>query len=1446
MALLVDQRGRWQRGERLLAEAYLVQHPTLLANVEATLDLIANEVLLRQEQGEAPRLDEYQQRFPHLAQQLARQFEVDHAIGPLATDTDPTGVHPLDGIGRESSGPRTGPADPLPARYKLEGEIGRGGMGSVLRGRDTELGREIAVKVLLETHADNPAIVRRFVNEARIASQLQHPGIAPVYDGGRAGQRPYFTMKLVQGETLAKQLAERSDPGQDRSHFLKVFEQVCQTLAYAHSRGVIHRDLKPSNVMVGAFGEVQVMDWGLAKVLASGGREFPLEQPETPSVVAPVSASRKTVAGKTEAGTALGTPAYMAPEQARGEVDRVDTRADVFGLGAILCEILTGNPPFLGGGREAMRLAQCSDVTDACSRLDRSGADADLVALAKRCLAPNPLARPKDAGQLAAQLTAYLESVEARLRQAELDRARSELEAREEAKRIEIKLAEERKRRKVQLALAAAVLLLVVGIGAAGWWHQQQRQQADTSLLRGMDEARHTWNQAKQGPFGDVRLFREAEAAARRIAVLAGNSPASPTVRRQAEELAEEIAGEAEAAARDARLRDDLLEVIGPQPGPAWREEHGVLTKPPPPSLEKQFAAAFRAWGVDVETTPTEETAARFRARPAAVVAEVVAALDQWAHLRQRRKVPWQKLTNLAQALDDDPGSKRRELRAMMASGDLAREHALATLALALRPVPIPFDGGWGATRQRLHRLVAATDAASEPVPNLLMLARALLDSGDIRLVERLLRAAVRARPRELALHAVLGEELTAQGRWQEAVEIYAVLRGIRPALGMHLAQVLIFAGRVEEGLALFERLKVERKANPWLRLRHGIALMGLGRAREAEAAFREAIRLLPAYPEAQVALGLALGVQGRHEEAEAAQREAIRLEPESADAHNNLGAALYAQRRYKQAEAAYREAIRLQPTFAKAHNNLGMVLEVQGRHADAEAAFRQAVRLDPSYAKAYFGLGAALYQRNKYKEAEAAFREAIRLDGGYTDAHNHLGNVLFVQNRHKEAEVCCRKAIQLEPGLAAAHNNLGNALFAQARAKEAEASYREAIRLAHDDPKAHNNLGDVLLNRDRPKEAEAAFRQAIRLRSDFHEAYCNLGIALGKQGRTREAEAALRKAIRLHQDFPLAHNNLGIALFAQGKLKDAEASFRQAIRVQSDAHEARNNLGTVLGAQSRYKEAETVFREALRRKPDDAKGHFGLGMALAHQGRFKESEAEYRQVVQREPDHAEAHCYLGQVLREQGMFREALVSLRRGHDLGSKQPNWPHASGAWVRECRRLLELDRLLGRFLEGDAEPASAAERLELIALCRRPCKRLHRTAVRLAVDAFAENAKLADDPGPGHRWNAARSAILAAGGQAEDARLLPDRVVTGLRRQALLWLRADLAVYAALAKRESRLAVQVRQRLEDWQRDGELASVRELKALDHLPADERRDWQRLWDDVNRLRDEMRKKQ
>jgi serine/threonine protein kinase len=321
--------------------------------------------------------------------------------------------------------PRSKETESVPimaGQYQVFGEIGRGGMGAVLKGRDVDLGREVAIKVLLEQHAGDRGLMGRFLEEAQISGQLQHPGIVPLYGLGLfSDRRPFFAMKLVKGRTLSALLDARKDASEDRHRFVGIFHQICQTVAYAHARGVIHRDLKPSNVMVGNFGEVQVMDWGLAKVLPREEDRNKGDAQKPPQITSIKTVRTGKPDSESQPGAVMGTAAYMPPEQARGKVEDLDERCDVFGLGAILCQILTGHPPYVGVGtttdevcRDVWQKAEDGEIEEGLERMERSGADEGLIRIAKRCLAPRRHDRYRDAGALTREVAGYLASVEER------------------------------------------------------------------------------------------------------------------------------------------------------------------------------------------------------------------------------------------------------------------------------------------------------------------------------------------------------------------------------------------------------------------------------------------------------------------------------------------------------------------------------------------------------------------------------------------------------------------------------------------------------------------------------------------------------------------------------------------------------------------------------------------------------------------------------------------------------------------------------------------------------------------------------------------------------------------------------------------------------------------------------------------------------------------------
>ena len=276
-------------------------------------------------------------------------------------------------------------------RYRLLERVARGGMGVVYAAHDEALDRRVALKVLDAPHADG-GLAKRLNREARVLARLEHPGIVPVHDVGTlADGRVFYTMKFVQGQRLDKYIESVASLA-DR---LRIFLRICDSVAFAHARGVLHRDLKPANVMVGAFGEVLVMDWGLAKVLREA-QSPDGERDADVTVLEPRTRSRNDSSSTqaTEAtgrGTVLGTPGYMSPEQARGESENLDQRSDIYSLGAVLLFLARGS-------------------TEAPSRQSQP-LDKSLAAICTKATAENPAARYGNASDLAADVSRYLDGL---------------------------------------------------------------------------------------------------------------------------------------------------------------------------------------------------------------------------------------------------------------------------------------------------------------------------------------------------------------------------------------------------------------------------------------------------------------------------------------------------------------------------------------------------------------------------------------------------------------------------------------------------------------------------------------------------------------------------------------------------------------------------------------------------------------------------------------------------------------------------------------------------------------------------------------------------------------------------------------------------------------------------------------------------------------------------
>jgi serine/threonine-protein kinase len=284
----------------------------------------------------------------------------------------------------------------------------------------------------------------------------------------------------------------------------------------------------------------------------------------------------------------------------------------------------------------------------------------------------------------------------------------------------------------------------------------------------------------------------------------------------------------------------------------------------------------------------------------------------------------------------------------------------------------------------------------------------------------------------------------------------------------------------------------------------------------------------------------------------------------------------------------------------------------------------------------------------------------------------------------------------------------------------------------------------------------------------------------------------------------------------------------------------AHNNLGNALRGQGKLTEAITEFRAAIQLKPDDPVAHYNLGTSLHRQGKTAEAIAAYHEAIQLKPDYLLAHCILGQALLQEGLYAEALAELRLGHELGSKTTNWRFPTAEWVHQAERLVQLDRKFPAILKGHESPADATEALGFAQLGHQ--KKLHGFAARCWTDAFQAQPALADDLKVQNRYNAACDAALAGCGQGRDDPPLGESARSRWRQQALDWLRADLAAWNhQLESGKSQARGQVRQALQHWRKDPDLAGLRDEAALTGLTAAERKEWRGLWAEVGKRLDE-----
>lgn len=1122
---------RLRAGEPARAAEYLERFEELRRNPRWSVGLIAAEYHLRSKAGESLPLEQYLACYPQHADALRRELtapglspvEVGQPQVPPQAPAVGLSTHPPDSAAAPTpaitiadvSLPRPGRETPIAVipwpvrrlgRYEIGEVIAEGGMGQVLSARDPELRRDLAVKVILPEYRGHRELVRRFVEEAQITAQLPHPGVVPVHDIGRDEfGLPFLVMKLVRGETLEALLARRASLGEDLVRWVGVFEQVCQTVGFAHSRRVIHRDLKPLNIMVGRFGEVQVMDWGLAKVLSAGSDASPDAHPSEPP--SEIETLRQEDAGWHTEGV-LGTSSYMSPEQARGQWALVDRRADVFCLGGILCAILTGQPPYVGNMPEEVKhKAARADVLEAFARLDACGARAELVALAKVCLCPEPPDRPSDAQEVARRVSAYLERLQEELRAVQRTRAARQTPTEEERRQAEIHDA-------VTVALAQARALL----------EKRSEQEADPDRWR-----------------ATVRAAQTAMVRARQRVVAGG---ASAELTQRVDTLERDTAE----ASQDCDLVYQLDRIRMGHVGVGQVQCDGVRAVP-------LYRAVLADYGIHLE----DVAGAAARARSSRLRPALMAALDDWAvwtedgaERRQLAAILW--------GAEGEENSLRLQWLAMRQRKDGASFAAMAR-AMDLGSLPATSLVLLGRYLLALGERLAAEQVlriaqACFPTDfwvhqDLGMLLHSAGPARHADAVQYLSNAAA-LRTRNAAVQVNLGQALAAGGDVSSAIECYRKAIELDPAeheAHYQLGLALQSQGSVDDAIGCFHKVLY---LDPQLAVAHAALGSALQRKGDIDGAIlwlQRAIDLDPTNAQAHHTLGLALQAKQEMDGAIDCFHKALDLDPSDPQAHYHLGLALEKDDPDR-AIPCFRRALDLDPQLAAAHAALGSALQRKGDMDGAIRCFERVIDLDSSNVQALHKLGLALQRQGDVDGAIRSFRRVIEFDPNHAQAHYRLGLALQSTPDTEGAVRCFRRTITLDSSLRGAHTSLAAVLRARGDLDGAMRCLEQAIRLHPGFAMAHNDLGVVLKDKGDLARAIRCYRKALELAPRYSEALGNLVDALAAKGNTDEAVECCQRAIHLEPNFALGYYNLGRALLACGQFTAARQAAQHCLEL--------------------------------------------------------------------------------------------------------------------------------------------------------------------------------------------------------------------------------------------------------------------------------------------------------
>jgi serine/threonine protein kinase/tetratricopeptide (TPR) repeat protein len=995
--------------------------------------------------------------------------------------------------------------------YKLREEIGEGGFGVVfVAEQEKPVRRKVALKII-KPGMDTKDVIARFEAERQALALMDHPNVARVLDAGATDSgRPYFVMELVHGVPITEFCDKNKLSTRER---LLLFADICRAVQHAHQKGIIHRDLKPSNIMVTLHDGkpvAKVIDFGVSKALSQ-------------------QLTEKSI--YTAYGQMIGTPSYMSPEQAEMSGLGIDTRSDIYSLGVLLYELLTGTTPLdakrlcASAYAEILRIIREEEPQRPSLKISTLGEQATVIAQH----------RHTEPAQLRRELSGELDWIV--MKCLEKDRARRYETANALARDIERHLHDEPveacppsvgyrlskfARRNVRVLATSAVLglALLVAFGAiagsVGWAVRDQearRTKLASQLELILDEVKQ--HEAKQ-------QWPEALSATRRAEALLVGGGGDAALQRQVQDVLDDLK-------LVQRLEQIRLERADHEDDPKW--------------FDKSFAAAFRGVGVDPDVMTAAEAAQRLGAR--IVVAPVLAvALDEWGTGRlltldgPGARAIWA----VADLLDADPW--RRNLRTLFVQTDVKKIEELQKNRLKLPNADTTQEV------REMEKLAASPELLRQPPFTFFNFAMAVSQGvGRPDLGVAILRKAYVQYPGDFWINLGLAWNLSQLGPdfQDEALGYFRASLALRPQVAtpwLHIGQIHQFHHkRLDEANACYQKAIALEPNSAWIQYFVGAALQGQNNWDDAATHYRKAIELDPKLGLAYANLGNILRWQNKLDESIAACRKAVEIDPNNGEFWSRLANSL-SQKHPEEAIAALKKVIELTPNSAAGYMNLGNVLRAQKLRGEATSAYRRAIELDPKSAPSYYGLGMNLLEgqtdERKVDEAIALFRQGIDGDPKSVQCHWGLARAFSRMQNYDQAITSFHDCLQLQPTHADSYWGLGFVFLEQKRPAEALAAFERSVELKPNHGYANYGHGLALVELMRPDEAIAAFRRCLENEPKRADAHYQLGRLYEDQSKFDDALACFRTVLNLDAKHAEAQKRIDAILEGQGKGNDS------------------------------------------------------------------------------------------------------------------------------------------------------------------------------------------------------------------------------------------------------------------------------------------------------------------